>query len=315
MAGASFKSLRTAGVISRSDLLSADWSDIRPNPKNRRIPTTDLLQSIEELSEYIIEGGTIPPLEVAIAEDDVLEIVDGHRRHAALGIAIRKMNEAGDEKRAKALSKVYFIPYSGDKIQRISRIITSQEGRKLSPLEVALVYLDLANEGLSPEEIGRLQHPPKTRPHVEQHLLLARAEPDVHELVISGAVPPTLAIEVIRQHGADAGAFLRGKLSATGKRSLTEGDVKGKALPRAVTDRLVGSVEAFAASLPQQARRILAEAEAGQAPANATVTISASALLDLVQSHLEVEETRKKQEERTRAKMARASQTDIEDAE
>jgi hypothetical protein len=315
MAGASFKSLRNAGIISRSDLLSADWAVIRPNPKNRRIPTTDLLQSIEELAEYILAGGTIPPLEVAIADDGELQIVDGHRRHAALGIAIRKMEAEGDEKRAAGFRKVYFLPSSGNRIQQISRTITSQEGRKLHPLEIALVYMDLADEGLTPEEIGRIQTPPKTRPHVEQHLLLARAEPDVHDLVISGAVPATLAIETIRQHGKDAGAFLRTKLQATGKRSLTESDVKGKALPRAVTDRLVGSVEAFAAALPQQARRILAEAEAGQTPANATVTIPASALLELVQVHLEVEETRKKQEERARAKIARESQADIEDEE
>jgi hypothetical protein len=316
MAGVSFKSLRTDGVISRSDLLSADWSDIHIDPGfNRRIPTPELQQSIQELAEYILAGGQVPPLELRVNEAGLLEVVDGHRRHAALGIAIRKKKDEGDEKEAKRLSKVYFLPFSGDKIQRISRIITSQDGRKLHALEIALVYLDLVKEGMSAEEIAHAQHPPKTRPHVEQHLLLATATPDVHSLVMSGAVTPTTAIDVIRKHGDTAGDFLRAKLQGSGKGKLTEGDVKGKALPRDVTDRLVGSVESFTAALPQQARRVLAEAEAGSAPANATVTISAQALLELVQTQLEVEAARQKQQERAAAKAAKAAQRDIEDAE
>jgi hypothetical protein len=314
MASASFKSLRLAGVISRSDLLSADWSDIHVTPGfNRRIPTPDLAQSILELADYIEQGGTIPPLELAIGDYGQLEIVEGHRRHAALGIVIRKKKAEGDEKRAKELSRVYFLPFSGDKVQRISRIITSQDGRKLSALETALVYLDLFNEGVSAEEIGRMHG--KTRPHVEQHLILANAKQDVHDLVICGAVTATTAIDVVRKHGDQAGEFLRAKLQGTGKSKLTEGDVKGKALPRDVTDRLVGSVESFTAALPQHARRVLAEAEAGSAPANATVTISAQALLELVQTQLEVEAARQKQQERAAAKAAKAAQRDIEDAE
>lgn len=310
----SFKSLRASGVISRADLLRADWSDIHIEPNfNKRFDTEELQQSIIDLADYMETGGEFPPLELRVSDDGRLFIVEGHRRHAAIALVIQRKLDAGDEKAAIQWRKVYFLPFSGNRVHQLSRIITSQSQRPLTTLELAMGYKALSDEGLTSAEIAVEVH--HTRPHVDQLLLLANAEPDVHELVQSGRVPATTAIDVVRKHGAEAGKFLQAKLDRSGKSKLTESDVKGKSLPSKVTSKLVGSVDAFTAALPKDTRRVLASMDGTHLDVDRNVTISAKALFDLVQAQFEVQEARTRQEERARNKAAKNSQRDIEDEE
>ncbi|AYK20415.1 hypothetical protein [Aeromonas veronii] len=81
-------------------------------------------------------------------------------------------------------------------------------------------YLRLNRMGHSNAKIAEVMR--KTPARVEQMLLLATANHDVHELVRAGTVTADAAIEAIREHRENAGPFLLGKLE----------EAKGRARPR-----------------------------------------------------------------------------------
>jgi len=105
---------------------------------------------------------------------------------------------------------VFVVGFQGYEIERRARTYTSNEGVKLRPLEAARGFKRFLGMGLDTEEIAALVH--RSRPHIENYLVLADAETDVHTLVRTGAVSVEVAIDAIRKHGTQAGEFLTGKV-------------------------------------------------------------------------------------------------------
>lgn len=66
-------------------------------------------------------------------------------------------------------------------------------------------------------------------------MTLGNANTDVQQLVASGQVSATTAVQVVRQHGEEAGKVLGGELQkarATGKSKVTAGSMRGPTVPR-----------------------------------------------------------------------------------
>jgi ParB-like chromosome segregation protein Spo0J len=180
----------------------------------------------------------------------------------------------------------------------VARVITSAEGRALSPLEVAEGYKRLIAYNWTPEQIAAKVG--KTRQHVDQSLILANANSDVQAMVAGGSVSATSAIDAVRKHGEDAGKVLGGAVDAAkaaGKSKATSGAIKGKPLPRKLVSELEEILFEFAGTYSPNDRK-----------PDAVVVDN---LLEII---AEIRECRKKQAERGQSKAVKDAQIDIEQA-
>lgn len=308
---ASFKTMIKDGTIKRADAMKVRYSDIRVKEGfNLRDLDEEYDAGIEALASYILNGGSFPALEVvALPDGSGVEVVDGHRRYDAIGRAIQ---------RGAPIEWVSVVGFQGNEIERRARIYTSNEGVKLRPLEAARGFKRFRGMGLDTEEIAALVH--RSRPHIENYLVLADAEPDVQALVRGGAVSAEVAIDAVRLYGAQAGQFLSGKVvqaKAAGKSKVTASAIHGRALPRKVVSPLISGVDSFIKGLDANQRAILIDIQEGRVAAE-TITIPAATLLDLFQAHGAVETVRAKQAEKQRRQAeaaATANQAEIPTAE
>jgi ParB/RepB/Spo0J family partition protein len=275
MTQVSFKQMIKEGTVRRADAMKVRYADLHVEDGfNLRMETPDFNTSVRVLADYIKEGGVFPPLEVRPRQAGGVYIVDGHRRRLALGIAIAE---------GAPIEWIDVRAFTGNDADRVARIITSAEGRPLSPLETAIGYKRLAAFGWSSDEIGRRVG--RTRSYVDQLLMLANANSDVQNLVAAGTVSAANAVQVVREYGEDAGAILAAHVSkakANGKARVTAATLRGATLPSRVVDRLVASVDALAESIPADIRtRLLAK----QDSANTMVAVPASMLSDLLAAY------------------------------
>lgn len=308
---ASFKTMIKDGTIKRADAMKVRYSDIRVKEGfNLRDLDDEYEAGIEDLTEFIMGGGPLPPLEVvALADGSGVELVDGHRRHDGIGRAIA---------RGMPIEWVSIIAFQGNETDKQARIYTSNKNAPLRPLEAARGFKRFRGAGLETAEIAAITH--FSRTHVESYLVLADAERDVQELVRACKVSAEVAIEAVRKLGASAGDFLAGKVhqaKAAGKSKVTASAIHGRALPRKVVSPLISGVDTFMKGLAPFQRATLVDIQEGRV-ASETITIPAAALLELFQAHGAVETVRAKQAEKQRRQAeaaAPASQAEIPTAE
>ncbi|MGO0792775.1 hypothetical protein ACTOWA_23215 [Herbaspirillum seropedicae] len=151
-------------------------------------------------------------------------------------------------------------PFEGNDLERQARILTSQDNRKLLPLELAEGYRRLKAFGLSNEEIGNLVG--KSRQHIEQMLLLAAAPHAVQMMVRSGETAATTAIEAVREHGDGAAAVLgaaKQEAAASGKKKVTTAAIRPWTPPARAVLPMVSAVDAVVQAIPQHVRQAMAD--------------------------------------------------------
>ena len=313
MTAKSFKQMIKDGEVKRADAMKVRLEDLHEEPGfNLRAEGEDLEVSIDALAEFIADGGQIPPLEVRPRADGGVWIVDGHRRRRAM----LKLDAAGRLVRDPAGEFwVHVVPFTGNDAERVARVITSQEGRKLEPLELAAGYKRLAAFGWSADQIAKKVG--KTRQHVDQMLILADAPSAVHAMVKEGAVSAAVAVETVRKHGEESADVLDGELQkakAAGKAKVTAGTMKGPALPRAILDDLVQQAEKFSARLPVEGRVKLDQFHRGEIT-EGTVEVDVETLLHLELCLKELKRIRADKEAKAREKANKAAQLEINPAE
>lgn len=227
-----FNNLLTSGVLKRADAYKIRLEDLHEEPgfnlRDEAAVDTDgktFDDKVNELVRYIARGGKLPPLEVRPRPEGGAWIVDGHRRSRAYRKALEQGLIVVDPKTQAFWVSV--VPFEGNDAARTVRIMTSQEGVKLSPLEVSKGYARLIALGWSEDDIADAVG--KTQQHVKQTLSLQAANEDVRALIKQGAVSPTVASEIVRKHGDGAGEVLRQELLSAqqqGKKKVTRGTVK-----------------------------------------------------------------------------------------
>ena len=310
MTAKSFKQMIKDGDIKRADAMKILLSDIHEEPGfNLRAEGEDLDQSIADLAAFIFDGGQIPALEVRPRAEGGVWVVDGHRRRRALLKAVEDGSMIANEDGQVWVS---VVPFAGNDADRLARVITSQEGRKLSPLELATGYKRLAAFGWTPDQIAAKMI--KTRQHVEQMLTLASANSDVLQMVAAGTVAPATAVEVVRKHGEQAGTVLAGELDkakAQGKTKVTAGTMAPKALPRTIVDDLVAQVGKFSSRLTLTDRVTLDAFHKGDIT-EGTVTLDVETVLHLELCFDELKRIKAGQEVKAREKADKAKQMELE---
>ncbi|HBM3281968.1 MULTISPECIES: ParB/RepB/Spo0J family partition protein [Klebsiella] len=211
----SFKKMIKGGIIKRSDtgmFISIDDIHVRPN-FNRREDNERTRNADDDTFAFMMAGGVVPALEVIPRDEGGVWIVEGHRRQRCF----LRCREAG-----KPVDRIHIVPFTGNDVQRIARIMTSNNQLPLTTIEQAAVVRDLAAFNLTTAEIAKLVH--KAIPTVENLLTLSVANHDVQEAVKSGEVSIAVAVDRVKEHGEKAGEVLekdKAKAAAIGKKKVT----------------------------------------------------------------------------------------------
>lgn len=159
-----------------------------PREKLRVVPgfnVRDIDQNhVASLAEMYRKGKDLPPLVVCVADDGMIDIVDGEHRYWAAGLAEMK--------------RLPVLEFEGTEEEKIALAISSSQGRQLTPVQRALAYLRLHKRGWTDKEIA--EEVTRSEGDVANHLLLAKCSPEVHEAVKAKEVSATAIIDLARKH-------------------------------------------------------------------------------------------------------------------
>lgn len=212
----SFKQMTKAGVIKRTDTgMFIALSDIHVREGfNKREDDERTRQADDDLFNYLMNGGSVPPLEVIARDEGGVWVVEGHRRRRCYA----RCAEAG-----KPVDRIHIMPFNGNDVQRLARIMTSNNQLPLSDMEQASVIQELHNAfNQTTSEIAKLVN--KSVPTVEKLLLLSTANQDVQKEVKSGNVSVDVAVDRVKEFGEKAGEVLqkdKASAAAKGKKKVT----------------------------------------------------------------------------------------------
>lgn len=215
----SYKKMTTSKVIKRLHrgmFIGIDDIHIKPgfncredNERNRK--------ANDELYEFLMNGGVVPPLEVYPRDEGGVWIVEGHRRY---GCYLR-CREAG-----KPVDQIHIVPFEGSDIERKARVATSNNQLALSEMEQANNIRDLKAFNLTNAEIAKYVH--LSIPTVEKLLTLSMANHDVQQAVRSGEVALSVAVDRVKEFGEGAGKVLeqdKAAAAAAGQKKVTRSTI------------------------------------------------------------------------------------------
>ncbi|WP_201506576.1 chromosome partitioning protein ParB [Citrobacter freundii] len=223
MAANSFKQMSRDGTIKRTDtgmFISLEHIHVREG-FNKREDDERTRQADDDLFNYLMNGGTVPPLEVIARDEGGVWVVEGHRRRRCYA----RCAEAG-----KPVDRIHIMPFNGNDVQRLARIMTSNNQLLLSDIEQAAVIQELHNAfNQTTSEIAKLVN--KSVATVEKLLTLSTANYDVQQEVKSGAVSVDVAVDRVREFGEQAGEVLqhdKAVAAAQGKTKVTRSSIAPK---------------------------------------------------------------------------------------
>ncbi|MGN4190140.1 ParB/RepB/Spo0J family partition protein [Burkholderia gladioli] len=193
------KAAAAAAGATSADLWMVPYGQLHYDPADNIRPVDP--EWVTHLTALIVENGYDKgsPLHCYVRKvdgKDLLYVYKGQHRYLAAGKAI----EAG-----KDVGKIPVVVRDAKTVIRAEMVIDgylSNDSKRSSPLELAGVVAELRDiHGMTLAAIcKRLNVTDQT---VRDVGLLERAPVELHQMVRNGAVAGTLAIEQIREHGAD----------------------------------------------------------------------------------------------------------------
>jgi ParB family transcriptional regulator, chromosome partitioning protein len=209
------------GIMIQREALTVDpgW--------NVRVRDKDLEAHIDGIALSLVNGGTIPPIEIYINDDGDAVIVDGHCRNEALARAV----ELG-----AAIEWVHVKEFEGNDADRVAHMMTSAKGKGLGQYEQAEGFKRLKGFGWEIKEIaGRLG---VTKGYVDRMLKLANADSEVKQLVKTGKVSAGAAVAVLRKEKGKTAKVLQAKVAkAQAKADKTTVDTGVVTAPAKITEK------------------------------------------------------------------------------
>ncbi len=177
---------KTEGYVGTDTILMLDPRVIKFDPRNPRRKVGGTKED-SELKEHIRHGGHIPPLLVRKDGSDFV-LVGGNRRLYAIQSLIAEGLEFASVKCE--------LTTENDVGKLLAMAITDNEGKPLTPLEMAEAYLVIKKEGRQAKEIAEMVG--KTQAHVSQMLKVAeKGTRDLKKRVESGEVRISEAYKII----------------------------------------------------------------------------------------------------------------------
>jgi len=198
----------TATTVKKTFLVPLAELYVEPGYNVREIDQ----EHVAEFRDAFIAGEFVPPLAVQVTEQGI-KIIDGHHRYYGAKMA----SDEGHE-----IPRLECKDFAGSEADRIAFMVTSSQGKALSPLERAAAYQRLLNQGWTPAEIAKKVK--RSAADVDQHLQLLECGDGLIAMVKAGEVAPTTAVALSREHGPKAEAVAQvqmEKAKAAGKTKLT----------------------------------------------------------------------------------------------
>ncbi|HWX01389.1 ParB/RepB/Spo0J family partition protein [Collimonas sp.] len=170
-------------------------------------------EHVDSIKASIKAGAELDALVVRV-EDGRIILVDGHHRLTA----ILQLIVEGVE-----ILRIDARQFRGNDAERIAHMLTSAQGKPLTPLEQGLQYRKLIGFGWTNQEVASKVG--KSANYVSQMLTLAESNSDVQGMVARKEVAAHVALEVVKKHGSGAGKVLAGHLEtarSAGKTKVTK---------------------------------------------------------------------------------------------
>ena len=214
----------------RSDLYHADPSTIVEEPEwNRRHDRPELLEHIQWLKDSIKEEGVRQPITCYLRKcsggsGEELVVTDGHCRLTAVNMLIAEGCEI------KTIP-VQVEDRHSNAADRILSMITRNGGLPLTPIETGEVLKRLTKLGWTVDQI--ITKTGYSQSKVSYLLNLSSMSPEITNMVKSGEVSASLAIETVRELGEEKATTLISdaveKVKQKGKTRATRQDMMPKA--------------------------------------------------------------------------------------
>jgi ParB-like chromosome segregation protein Spo0J len=184
----------------RSDLfrVAPDQLHIKEDWNSRNDNDPENAAHIEGLATSIAELGVKQPLTI-YQDAGIFYVSDGHCRLKAVRLAIERGAEI------KTVPVQLEDRYSNEADRIFSQIVRNS-GKPLAPFEMGRVFKRLVAFGWTIEEISKKSG--INRGWVSELLELQASAAEVQEMVVTGKVSATLAIERLKTDGDRAGAVL-----------------------------------------------------------------------------------------------------------
>lgn len=177
------------------------------NARNFDLPEN--VEHVQNLSDSIKAVGVQNPLVVRFTGGRPI-LVDGESRLRAVRKAIK---DGADIKTIPVVQEGKHVSEE----ERVASLVTRNTGKQLTMLERGDVFARLKSFGWSDSEIAKKTG--ITAAHVSNIMALHTAPQQVKAMVAQGQVSSSQAVQVIREHGADAASVLKevAKSSDNGK--------------------------------------------------------------------------------------------------
>lgn len=226
--------MKSAEAKSR-DLWQVPIANIRILPEfNVRIRDAAYLAHLRSIVNSIKQEGFYQhkPLEGYVANEagqNVIYLTGGHTRFEATGIA----NQEGCEIHTLP---IIVSPPGTSAEDLVVALVKGNEGKPLTPFETGIVCKRLVNFGWETKKIAQRLN--MTETYVDGLLLLVGAPAEIRDLVQSGQVSATTAIQTLRTQGSEAIRHLQDgvkRASEAGASRVTAKHLPGQAFKKAVT--------------------------------------------------------------------------------
>lgn len=178
-------------------------------------------EHVESMKAAKKSGAIFPPLFVRVDNGRII-IVDGHHR---LQAALELIAEGVDYKRVDC------IQFRGNDADRIALMLTTAQGKQLTPLEMGIQYKKLISLGWTAKEVS--EKVGKIKQQVDDFMLLADAPVAVQNMIKDKKVSSSTALITVKEHGDKSGEVLQEehkKAVSLGKKKVTKKTIEnGKA--------------------------------------------------------------------------------------
>lgn len=212
----------------------------------------EVQEHIESFANSYATGQEVPDILVRVDSEGRIIVVEGHCRRRGALLAIERGHD---------LPFIGARQFRGNDSERVQVMLRSAQGLQLKPLGIAMGVLRLHRMHHTNTEIAALLGK-MTPARVEQLLLLAQADHDVHHLVRQGLVSADVAIEAVRAYREKAGEHLKARLEALatkGKTRVTRSSLRGNVLAPKVARKVATEVVEVFAAAPDELREHLSE--------------------------------------------------------
>lgn len=222
LVGASHKSLLNSIAATKGDMLIVALEDIRIIPGfNVRVKDAGYHAHIRDLANSIRENGFYnnkPLTGYAGMEGKkpVIFLTDGHCRMEGAHLAI---SEGAPITELPVILKDKSVTMEDLTVE----LVRSNNGKRLTPLEMAIACKRLVSFNLKPQTIA--DKIGITVEYVNQLLTIAGAPASIREMIQAGEATAAVALGALRDHGSDAGKVMGealAKAKASGKTKLTQ---------------------------------------------------------------------------------------------